>query len=73
MPPLEAGGPPKVRPKRDRSPPELRPNGALLVTKPATLFYAGGRKKAAGMEPKRSCIHRLGEAAGIALIPKTTS
>jgi hypothetical protein len=30
---------------------------------PATLYYAGGRKKAAGMEPKRSCICCLGEAA----------
>jgi hypothetical protein len=36
---------------------------ALLVAKPATLYYAGGRKKAVGMEPKRSCICRLGEAA----------
>jgi hypothetical protein len=57
------GGPPKVRPKRVQSPPVLLPKGALLVAKPATLFYAGGRKKVAGMEPKRSCICRLGEAA----------
>jgi hypothetical protein len=28
--------PPKVRPKRGRSPPELSPKGALLVAKPAT-------------------------------------
>jgi hypothetical protein len=62
---------------------EWNPKGAAFVVlvrplelSPKAAGYCirrhARRVEAAGMEPKRSCIRRLGEAAGIALSPKTT-
>jgi hypothetical protein len=65
--------PAKSTSKKRLEPARIMSKGSPTCRKAGHLYYAGGRKKAAGMEPKRSCICRLGEAAGIALSPKTTS
>jgi hypothetical protein len=65
--------PTKSTSKKRLEPARITSKGSPTCRKAGHLYYAGGRKKAAGMEPKRSCICCLGEAAGISLSPKTTS